>query len=67
MHTLDPYMLMALLDMDVYSRQLTDRIIKVIQHRKGLYDFYYTLVTLTTRYKMVLAEIGNFSYLRNMI
>ena len=27
-----------------------DRVIKIIQYRKGLYDFYYTLVTLPTGY-----------------
>ena len=32
----------------ISRRPLTYRVIKVIQYRKGLYDFYYMLVTLTT-------------------
>ncbi len=36
------------------SRPLIDRVIKVIQHRKGLYGFYYTLVTLTKEYEILL-------------
>ncbi len=35
----------------ISRRPFTDRVIKVIQYQKGLYDFYYTLVTLTTGYK----------------
>ena len=35
----------------ISRRPLTNRVIKVIQYRKGLYEFYYTLVTLTTGYK----------------
>ncbi len=30
---------------------LTYLVIKIIQYRKELYDFYYMLVTLTTGYK----------------
>ncbi len=35
----------------ISRRPLTYCVIKVIQYRKELYDFYYTLVTLTTVYK----------------
>ena len=35
----------------------TDRVIKVIQYRKVLYNFYYTLVTLTTGYKCHLQSL----------
>ncbi len=35
----------------ISRRPLTYRVIKVIQYRKGPYDFYYALVTLTTGYK----------------
>ncbi len=30
-----------------------------VQHRKGLYDFYYTLVTLTTGYNIILDTVDN--------
>ncbi len=35
----------------VFYITTTDRVVKITQYWKGLYDFYYTLVTLTTGYK----------------
>ncbi len=51
----------------ISQRPFTDRVIKVIQYQKGLYDFCYTLVTLTTGYTDSSHYHGSVHLLRSLI